>query len=97
MLAFEPTHMLLGVKFEADAADQIELSFEEIDVMLLVLHQLFEQVARDVVLHPVTIGCGLLVQRPRGDLGGEQLLDLGRAEAAAEAAVGQPTRSDISP
>jgi hypothetical protein len=42
MLALEPADMLLGVKFEPDPPDQIKLGFEEVDVMLLVLHQAFE-------------------------------------------------------
>ena len=45
VLALELAHMLLGVELEPDALDQVELGFEEIDVMLLVLHQLLEQVA----------------------------------------------------
>ena len=43
--ALQPTHMLLGVELKPDASDQIELGFEEVDVMLLVLHQALEQVA----------------------------------------------------
>ena len=39
MLALEPADMLLGVEFEADPLDQIELGFEEINVVFLVLHQ----------------------------------------------------------
>ena len=38
------------VQFHADAADEVELGLEEVDVVLLVLHQPFEQVARDVPL-----------------------------------------------
>src|SRR5450631_617082 len=49
-LAPEPADMLLGVKFEPDPPDQIELGFEEVDVVLLVLHQALEQIARDVIL-----------------------------------------------
>ena len=45
VLACEMSDMLLGVELKADAADQVELGLEEIDVMLLVLHQLLEQVA----------------------------------------------------
>jgi hypothetical protein len=45
MLALEPANMLLGVKLKPDPVDQIKLGFEEIDVMLLVLHQAFEQIA----------------------------------------------------
>jgi hypothetical protein len=45
VLALEPADMLLGVEFKPDPPDQIKLGFEEIDVMLLVLHQAFEQIA----------------------------------------------------
>jgi len=38
MLALEPANMLLAVKLKPDPVDQIKLGFEEIDVMLLVLH-----------------------------------------------------------
>ena len=37
--------MMLGVKFDAELGDQIKLSLEEIDVMLLIANQLLEQVA----------------------------------------------------
>ena len=50
--SLEPADMLLGVELKPDAADQVELGLEEIDVMFLVLHQLLEQVAGDVVLDP---------------------------------------------
>ena len=65
MLAFEPPDMLLGVKLKADPLNQIELGFEEIDVMLLVLHQALEQVARDIVLDAVAIGGAFLIERAR--------------------------------
>ena len=41
----QPADVLLGVEFEPDALDQVKLGLEEIDVMFLILHQLFEQVA----------------------------------------------------
>jgi hypothetical protein len=41
--------MVLGVKFKAKLGDEVELGFEEIDVVLLVRHQLFEQVARHII------------------------------------------------
>jgi hypothetical protein len=43
--ALEAADVLLRIELEPDAPDQIELGFEEVDVMFLVLHQLFEQVA----------------------------------------------------
>src|SRR5436190_23845021 len=43
--ALQPADMLLRVELEPDALDQVQLGFEEVDVMFLVLHQLFEQVA----------------------------------------------------
>src|SRR5438874_2986059 len=75
MLALEPADVLLGVEFKADAADHIELGFEEIDVMLLVLHQLLEQVARDVILDAMAVGCRLLVKGASAKLGGEVAFD----------------------
>ena len=61
--------MLLGVQLKPDPLDQIELGFEEIDVMLLVLHQAFEQIARNVILDAVAVGRAFLVKitraRPR--------------------------------
>jgi len=45
VLALESADMLLGVKFEPDALDQVKLGLEEVDMMLLVLHQAFEQIA----------------------------------------------------
>jgi hypothetical protein len=45
VLSLEMTDMLLRVELEPDALDQIELGLEEVDVVLLVLHQALEQVA----------------------------------------------------
>ena len=67
--------MLLGVEFEADALDQVELGLEEVDVVFLVLHQAFEQVTRDVVLHAMAVGRGFLVERAGGVLGRQIALD----------------------
>ena len=68
MLALEPANMLLGVKLKPDPIDQIKLGFEEIDVMLLVLHQAFEQIARHVVLDAVAVGRRFLIKVSRADL-----------------------------
>src|SRR5213595_316055 len=71
MLALKPADMLLGVKLEPDPVDQIKLGFEEIDMMLLVLHQALEQIARDVVPDTVTVGRRFLVEISRAHLGGK--------------------------
>ena len=47
---------MLGIQFDAELADQIELGLEEVDVALLVLHQFLEQVAADVILDRLAIG-----------------------------------------
>src|SRR6195256_294223 len=75
MLALEPTDMLLGVKLKPDPPDQVKLGFEEVDVMLLVLHQAFEQIARDVVLDAVAVGRRFLVKATGADLGGKIAFD----------------------
>src|SRR6516165_9665596 len=75
ILALEFADVLLGVELKADALDQIELGFEEVDVLLLVLHQVLEQVTRDIVLHAMAIGRGLLIERASADLGGKIAFD----------------------
>src|SRR5947209_8235812 len=62
MLALEPADVLLGVKLQPDPPDQVELGFEEVDVVFLVLHQAFEQVARHIVLDLMAIGRRFLIQ-----------------------------------
>src|SRR5438132_5855470 len=74
-LALEVADVLLGVELEPDTLDQIELRLEEVDMVLLVLHQALEQVARDVVLGAVTIGGGLMVKRALRVLGGQVAAD----------------------
>src|ERR1700687_33300 len=75
MLALEPADMLLGVKLESDPPDHIELGFEEVDVVLLVLHQALEQIARDVILDAVAVGRRFLIKATGAHLGGEVALD----------------------
>ena len=60
-------HVVLGIKFEPELGDEIELGLEIIDVLFLVVHELLEQVAADVVLDRMTVGRGLLVERARRD------------------------------
>ena len=47
--------MILRVELKAEPADEIELRFEEIDVVFLVRHQLLEQVACHIVLRGVAV------------------------------------------
>src|SRR5260370_42131419 len=75
MLALEPADMLLGVKLKPDPSNQIKLGFEEIDVVLLVLHQALEQIARDIVLDAVAVGRRFLIKVTGADLGGEVAID----------------------
>src|SRR5215468_4110574 len=75
VLALEFADVLLGVELKADALDQIELGFEEVDVLLLVLHQVLEQVTRDIVLYAMAVGRGLLIERAGADLGGKIAFD----------------------
>ncbi len=63
--------MVLGVELQPELGDEIELGLEEIDVVLLVGHQLLEQIARHEVLHGGAIGRRLLVEGARADLGRE--------------------------
>src|ERR1043165_7161275 len=80
LLVFQLADVVLRVKLHAELRDEIELRLEEVDVVLLVGHQLLEQVARDEVLHRIAVGRGLLVERARADfglqVGVEDLLDV---------------------
>jgi hypothetical protein len=42
-------NMVLDVKLKAKLSNKVELGFEEIDVVLLVRHQQFEQIARHII------------------------------------------------
>jgi hypothetical protein len=42
VVVVELADMMLGVKLGAELGDQIDLGFEEVDMMLLVAHQLLE-------------------------------------------------------
>src|ERR1700761_6605029 len=75
VLALETADVLLGVKLKPDAPDQIELGFEEIDVMFLVFHHAFEQIARDIVLDAVAVGRRFLIKGSRRQFGREIALD----------------------
>src|SRR5260370_36017968 len=60
--------MILRVELKAELVDEIELRFEEIDVVFLVRHQLLEQVACHIVLRGVGVRRGFLVERAGGKL-----------------------------
>lgn len=74
--------VVLGVELDAQLGDEVELSLEEVDVALLVRHQLFEQIARDVILRRVTMSRGLLVKRARRHFG-RQVSDVPARRALA--------------
>src|SRR5512132_2221636 len=56
--------VMLRVKLEAKLADEIDLGFEEIDVVFFIRHQLLEQIACYVILDGVTMRCSFLVELP---------------------------------
>src|SRR5437870_9330745 len=63
--------VVLSVELETELGDEIELRLEIIDVLFLVVHELLEQVAGDVILDRVTMGGGFLVKRARRHFRGE--------------------------
>src|SRR5438132_10079009 len=66
---FGLTDVALRIKLDAELLHQMKLRFEEVDVILLVLHQLLEQVAGHVVARAMAMGRRLLVKRARRNLG----------------------------
>ena len=57
--------MSLGIEFEAKLIHEIELGFEEVDMLFLVMHELFEEIAAHIIFDGVAMGRRLLVKRPR--------------------------------
>lgn len=41
--------MMLGIELKAELDDEVDLGFQEIDMMFLIVHQLLEEVTRHVV------------------------------------------------
>src|SRR5205814_4992819 len=60
--------MMLRVELDAELGDEIELGLEIVDVLFLVVHELLEQVAGDVILDRMAMRRGFLVKRPRRHL-----------------------------
>src|SRR5260221_10044502 len=66
---FDLPDVVLRIELDAQLLHQVKLRFQEVDVMLLVLHQLFEQVAGHVVARAMAMSRRLLVKRARRNLG----------------------------
>src|SRR5262245_38158724 len=62
---------MLDIELESELGHKIELRLEKVDVLFLVVHELFEKVARDVVAHRVAVRRRLLIELPRRYFGGE--------------------------
>ena len=58
-------HVMLGVEREAKLVYEIKLGFEEVDMLLLLMQQLLEQIAANVILHGMAMRCRFLVQSAR--------------------------------
>src|SRR5260221_8195297 len=54
--------IMLGVKLKTEAGDELKLRFEEVDVLFLIAHQLFEKVSGHVVLGAVAVSRRLLIK-----------------------------------
>src|SRR5882672_9249636 len=60
--------MILSVKLKPEAGDKFKLRFEEVDVLLLIAHQFFEQIPGHVILGAMAITRRLLIKGARGHL-----------------------------
>ena len=45
----EPADMVLGVKLKTKLSDEVELGLQKVNMTFLIVHQLFEQVARHII------------------------------------------------
>src|SRR5713226_8665962 len=60
--------MILSVKLKPEAGDKFKLRFEEVDVLLLITHQFFEQIPGHVILDAMAMTRRLLIKGTRGHL-----------------------------
>src|SRR5713226_8966984 len=58
--------VMLGVELDAELGNKTELRLEIVDVLFLVVHELLEQVAADVILDRMAVRRGLLIESARG-------------------------------
>src|SRR5262245_63246327 len=63
--------MVLGIELKPELGDEIELSFEEVDVFFLIVHELLEQIARHIIANRMAVRRRLLIERAGRDFGGE--------------------------
>src|SRR5436190_5180693 len=75
LFLFNLADMVLSVELETELGDQIELGLQEIDVLLLIMHQLLEQIARYIILDRMAMRRGLFVEGPRIHLGLQVAVD----------------------
>jgi hypothetical protein len=54
--------MVLGVELKPELGDEVELGLQEIDMVLLVVHQLLEEVTCHVIFDGVTMSGRFLVK-----------------------------------
>ena len=56
--------MFLRVELAANLLDQLQLGFEEVNMLLLVCRELLEQVPRHAVVHGLAVLRGVELERP---------------------------------
>src|SRR5438105_1649974 len=56
-------NVMLRVEFKSQLGDEIKLSFEEIDVFFLIVHELLEQIARHIIANRMAMRSGFLIKR----------------------------------
>jgi hypothetical protein len=62
VVAVDPAQVFLGVELQSELFNEIELSFEEVDMAFLVLHEIFKQVLGHAVADALAISGGLAIE-----------------------------------
>src|SRR5262249_10905402 len=55
-------NVMLRIEFKPELGDEIELGFEKVDVMLLIRHELLEEIACHVIPHAVAMRGRFLIK-----------------------------------
>ena len=53
---------MLGVELGAKFVYKVELTFEKVDMLLLLMHQFLEKIAADVISHGMAMRCRFLTK-----------------------------------
>src|SRR6516225_4755471 len=76
-VAVELSNMTLGIELEAYPRDEVDLGFQKVNVLFLIVHELLKQISRHVVLDQMAMGRGFAVEGVRRQFGFQVAIEHG--------------------